>query len=139
MYRVVLPSQILNKQNMRMPFLDFITQGDLKFIVVFIIFSGLALFHFSKKVQSKKIKDHIHEQNIRNAKIKKAAFWILCSSFLSLLLGLLHSFYFIGQVGNITPKLIFQGTAIALITPTLGLCLFIICHILKNIFNTTTN
>lgn len=122
---------------MRMPFLDFITQGDLKFIVLFIIFSALALFHFFKKIQFLKRAEHLQEIALRNTKIKNAAFWILCLSTLSLLLGLMHSFYFIGQAGAVAPGMIFQGVSIALITPTLGVCLFIICHILQKTFNTT--
>lgn len=116
-----------------MPFLDFITRGDLKFIIVFILFSALALFHFFKKIQSKKTPNYNHEATLRNTKIKNAAFWILSASILSLLLGLMHSFYFIGQAGGIAPALVFQGVSIALITPTLGICLYIICHILKTI------
>jgi biopolymer transport protein ExbB/TolQ len=56
-------------------------------------------------------------------------------SVLSLLLGLMHSFYFIGKAGGVAPNLIFQGVANALITPVLGLCLFMICKIFSSLFN----
>lgn len=116
---------------MRMPFTEFITNGDLKFIIVFVIFSAVAIFHFIKKLQAKNqslINNH-------NSKINTAAFWILISSMLSLLLGLMHSFYFIGKAGGIAPHLIFQGVSYALITPVLGVCLFMVCKILKGLSN----
>lgn len=120
---------------MRMPFLEFITSGDLKFIIVFIIFSSIAMYHFFKKLQ---IKDNPTLTKHHNSKINSAAFWILILSVLSLLLGLMHSFYFIGKTGGIAPNLIFQGISNALITPVLGICLFIICKILYGIFNSKT-
>lgn len=116
---------------MRMPFTEFITNGDLKFIIVFVIFSGVAIFHFIKKLQAK----NQSLINHHNSKINTAAFWILISSMLSLLLGLMHSFYFIGKAGGISPHLIFQGVSYALITPVLGVCLFMVCKILKGLLN----
>jgi hypothetical protein len=119
-----------------MPFVDFLTQGDLKFLIVFILFSGIALFHYTKKIQASKSSDFQTELILRNTKIKHAAFWILCSSLMSLLLGLMHSFYFIGQAGGIAPGMIFNGISNALITPTMGIGLFSICHILHKTLNT---
>lgn len=124
---------------MRMPFSEFITSGDLKFIIIFIIFSGVAIFHFIKKLQAK---DQTENQSItrhHNSKISNASFWILISSLLSLLIGLMHSFYFIGKAGGISPNLIFQGVSYALITPVLGICLFMVCKILKGLFNIKTS
>ena len=124
---------------MRMPFSEFITSGDLKFIIVFILFTGMALFHFIKKLQSKKSKNNIALMQQYNAKINNAAFWILISSVFSLLLGFLHSFYFIGKAGGMAPNLIFQGVSYALITPILGICLYMICKILSGVLNQTIN
>lgn len=123
---------------MRMPFSEFIASGDLKFIIAFITFCSLALYHFFKKIQAKNHQDRIAILQYHNSKIDSAAFWILISSVFSLLLGFMHSFYFIGKTGGISPSLIFQGVSYALITPVLGVCLFICCKILKGIFNVVT-
>lgn len=118
-----------------MPFSEFITSGDLKFILVFIIFTTIAIIHFFRKVQAKKSTDYKELIKLHNSKINNAAFWILISSVLSLLLGLMHSFYFIAKAGGIAPNLIFQGVSYALITPVLGICLFMTCKILYGTFN----
>ncbi|WP_338356642.1 MotA/TolQ/ExbB proton channel family protein [Yeosuana marina] len=120
---------------MRMPFTEFITNGDLKFIIVFVIFSATAIVHFVKKLKSKNSPEYQKLVKYHNSKIDIAAFWILISGILSLLLGLMHSFYFIGKAGGIAPNLIFQGISTALITPVLGVALFMICKILKGTFN----
>lgn len=120
---------------MRMPFSEFITSGDLKFIIALLLFCAWAIFHFAKKIQARKYEDPIYLIQYHNSKIQNATFWIIILSALSLLLGLLHSFYFIGKAGGIAPDLIFQGISYTLITPTLGVCLFICCNILKGIFN----
>lgn len=120
---------------MRMPFLEFITNGDLKFIIVFIIFSSLGIYHFLKKLRAKKSEENMELIKYHNLKINSAAFWILILSNLSLLLGLMHSFYFIGKTGGIAPNMIFQGVSTALITPVLGICLYIVCKILHGTFN----
>jgi len=118
-----------------MPFLEFITSEDLKFIIVFIIFSSTAVYHFFKKLQTRKATEKLEAIKYHNSKINIAAFWMLILSILALLLGLMHSFYFIGKAGGIAPNLIFQGISYALITPVLGIGLFIICKILSGIFN----
>lgn len=123
---------------MRMPFTEFITNGDLKFIIVFIIFSSVNICHFIKKLKARKSENNLELVSYHNSKIDIASFWILISSALSLLLGLLHSFYFIGKAGGIAPNLIYQGISYTLITPVLGICLFIICKILKGTFNLKT-
>ncbi|WP_166963779.1 MotA/TolQ/ExbB proton channel family protein [Yeosuana marina] len=120
---------------MRMPFTEFITNGDVKFIIVFVIFSATAIVHFVKKLKSKNSPEYQKLVKYHNSKIDIAAFWILISGILSLLLGLMHSFYFIGKAGGIAPNLIFQGISTALITPVLGVALFMICKILKGTFN----
>ncbi|MCB0474791.1 MAG: hypothetical protein KDC69_03900 [Flavobacteriaceae bacterium] len=121
-----------------MPFTEFITNGDLKFILVFIIFSAVNLCHFFKKLRAVKREDRAVLAAYHNSKIDIASFWILISSVLSLLLGLLHSFYFIGKAGGIAPPLIYRGISYTLITPVLGISLFILCKILKGIFNPKT-
>ncbi len=118
-----------------MPFTEFITNGDVKFIIVFVIFSATAIVHFVKKLKSKNSPEYQKLVKYHNSKIDIAAFWILISGILSLLLGLMHSFYFIGKAGGIAPNLIFQGISTALITPVLGVALFMICKILKGTFN----
>ena len=123
---------------MRMPFSEFIASGDLKFMITFIIFFSLALYHFFKKIQARKYHNSIELIAYHNSKINNAAFWVLISSVLSLLLGFMHSFYFIGKAGGIAPSLISQGVSYALITPVSGICLFICCKILNGIFNVIT-
>jgi len=121
---------------MRMPFTEFITSGDLKFIIVFLIFTILAIVHFFKKFQIRNQPENQSQIAFHNSKIYNASFWILISSVLSLLLGFMHSFYFIAKSGGgMAPNLIFNGVAYALITPVLGICLFIICRILKGVLN----
>lgn len=122
---------------MRMPFSEFITQGDLKFIIVYAIFMTVAIFHFIKKLKAKRSENQ-EIVGVHNSKIDRAAFWILMSGVFSLLLGFLHSFYFVGKAGGIAPNLIFQGVSYALITPVLGVSLFMICKILRGICNETT-
>ena len=111
---------------MRMPFLEFITSGDLKFVIVYVIFFGIACYAFFRKLSS----TESQQKAAFNLKIKHAAFWILISSVLTLLLGFMHSFYFIGKTGGIAPHLIFQGVANALVTPVMGIGLFILVKIL---------
>lgn len=120
---------------MRMPFVEFITSGDLKFIIAFVIFISIAVYHFFKKLQAKKNENNLDLIQQHNSKINTAAFWILILSVLTLFLGLMHSFYFIGKAGGISTGLIFQGVSYALITPVLGICLFIISKILSSIAN----
>ena len=120
---------------MRMRFSEFMISGDLKFIIVFSVFTVIALVFFFKKLLTNKGEDSNTLIQHYNTKINSAAFWILISGVLSLLLGFMHSFYFIGKAGGMAPNLIFQGVSYALITPVLGACLFIICKTLSGIFN----
>ena len=119
---------------MRMPFSEFILNGDLKFSIAFMLFTLIAFYHFFKKLQAMKSTNNQLVTHY-NSKINTASFWILISSLLSLLLGLMHSFYFIGKVGGIAPNMIFQGLSNTLITPVLGISLFMICKILAGVFN----
>lgn len=124
---------------MRMPFSEFITSGDLKFIIVFLLFFTWTIYHFIKKIQARESQDDMGLIQYHNSKINTAAFWVVILSVLSLLLGLLHSFYFIGKSGGIAPSLIFQGMSYTLITPVFGIFLFICCKTLKGIFNKVTS
>ena len=120
---------------MRMPFSEFITSGDLKFIIAFVIFTSISTTHLVKKYKTKSDTKLVTHHNLR---INNAAFWNLILSALSLLLGLMHSFYFIGKAGGIAPNLIFQGVSYALITPIFGISCYIICKLFSNIFNNST-
>lgn len=123
---------------MRMPFIEFFTNGDVKFIVVFIIFSVVAIIHFIKKIKAKDDSDKNWDIDHHNSRIDIAAFWILTSAILSLMLGLMHSFFFIGKAGGISPNLLFQGISYTLITPVMGIGLFMVCKILRGTFNPKT-
>lgn len=122
---------------MRMPLTEFMTNGDLKFIVVFAAFGVTASYHFIKKIGLKNNPNAKELIAYHNSKIDSASFWILISGILSLLLGLMHSFYFVGKAGGIAPNLMFQGMSYTLITPVMGVGLYIICKILKGILNTS--
>jgi len=117
---------------MRMPFIEFITSGDLKFIIAFVIFLMVAIYHFLKKLTVKNNIDVDKDiATYHNSKIDIASNWVLILAVLSLLLGFMHSFYFVGKAGGIAPNLIFMGVSYALVTPVLGIGVYIICKILK--------
>lgn len=109
---------------MRMPILEFLTNGDLKFVIILYAFLITAIVYFFKKLKEKE------QQEKYNSKIKKLFHWSLLLSFFSLFLGLLHSFYFISKANNIANNLLFGGLANMLITPTLGLVIAIIIKLL---------
>lgn len=108
-----------------MPLLDFLTNGDLKFVIVLYIFLIVAFGFFFKKLKKKENQDQY------NQKIKKLANWSLIISVFSLMLGLLHSFYFISKSGGIASNLLFGGLANMLITPTLGIVVAIAIKLLS--------
>ncbi|MFK8058946.1 MAG: hypothetical protein AB8B78_02540 [Polaribacter sp.] len=109
---------------MRMPLLDFLANGDLKFVIILYAFLITALVYFFKKLKQKE------HQEIHNLKIKKLINWTLSLSLFSLFLGLLHSFYFISKANGIANNLLFGGLANMLITPTLGIAISIIIKLL---------
>lgn len=109
---------------MRMPFIDFLTQGDLKFVLILYAFLIMAIVFFFKKLKQKE------QQEIYNIKIKKLVSWTLVISTFSLLLGLLHSFYFMSKVNGVAPNLFYGGLANVLVTPTLGVAIAIIIKLL---------
>ncbi len=109
---------------MRMPLIDFLTNGDLKFVLILITFFGLSLFYFFQKIKNKE------NQNYYNQKINKLVIWSIFISIFSLLLGLLHSFYFISKANGIANNLLFAGLANVIITPTLGVVIAMINKLL---------
>lgn len=120
---------------MRMPFTEFILSGDPKFVITFVLFTGVAIYHFVQQLKTKKLPENESRFNFHTARMNTAAFWILLLSVFSLLLGLMHSFYFIGKAGGIAPLLIFQGIANALATPVLGIALYAVVKLLAGILN----
>lgn len=123
---------------MRMPFTEFIVSGDPKFVITFALFTGVAIYHFVQKLKTKKLPEHAPQFHFHKARMNTAAFWILVLSIFSLLLGLMHSFYFIGKAGGIAPPLIFQGISNALATPVLGITLYMIVKLLAGVLNPRT-
>ncbi len=102
---------------MRMPFYEFITNGDLKFVIVLIAFL-IAAFVFFYQQFTQKISIEIFQKKLKNL-VK----WSLLISVFSLFLGLLHSFYFVSKANGIATPLLFSGLANMLITPTLGVAI----------------
>lgn len=109
---------------MRMPLLDFLTNGDLKFVIILYTFLIAAIILFFKKMKQRE------HQEIYNLKIKKLISWSLLISVLSLFLGLLHSFYFVSKTGGVANNMLFGGLSNMLITPTLGIIITIIIKLL---------
>ncbi len=110
---------------MRMPLSEFLTNGDLKFVIILFIFLFTSIYYFIKK---NKNKEH---QEILNLKMNKLVIWCLYLSVFSLLLGLLHSFYFISKVQGVANNLLFGGLSNVLITPTLGIVIAMIIKLLS--------
>ncbi|PQJ80781.1 hypothetical protein [Polaribacter porphyrae] len=115
---------------MRMPILEFLANGDLKFVIIFYALLITAIIYFFKKLKAREC------QETYNSKIKKLFYWCILLSIFSLLLGLLHSFYFISKTNNIANNLLFRGFANMLITPTHGV---IIAIIIIKFFNINLN
>ncbi len=110
---------------MRMPLLDFLVNGDLKFVIILYAFLITSFVFFFKKLKEKE------NQEFYNLKIKNLINWSLLISVFSLLLGLLHSFYFVSKAGGIANNLLFGGLANMLITPTLGIVIAMIIKLLS--------
>lgn len=121
---------------MRMPLTYFFAGGDPKFMIVLTVLLVLAVIHFIKKVKARN--DEKGGENTiteRNSKLHRLTTWTLIIAAFSLLLGLLHSFYFIGQAVGIAPHLMFQGISRMLITPVYGIAIAIITKILEQVMN----
>jgi hypothetical protein len=121
---------------MRMPFLEFITGGDLKFMILLTVLLLSSILQLSKKItESKKTDKDISLINLVNANLNKHTTWVGVLSLFSLMLGLMHSFYFIGKVGGAAPGLIFQGLSHTLVTPVFGLAIYMLIKVMQTIFN----
>lgn len=118
---------------MRMPLSEFLTNGDLKFVITLFIFLLIAIVYFLKKTK------HPKKQEIYNDKIRKLVSWSLLMSVFSLLLGLLHSFYFISKSSGISNNLLFSGLSTMLITPTLGIVICLVIKLLATPINLQNN
>lgn len=110
---------------MRMPLSEFLANGDLKFVIVLCIFLSISIYYFIKKITKKDQQVHL------NSKMNKLVTWSLFIGILSLMLGLLHSFYFISKVNGIANNLLFGGLANVIITPTLGVVIAMIIKLLS--------
>ena len=124
---------------MRMPFLEFLMGGDPKFMIVLVAILVTSTIHFTKKLMRKKEGNETTISLERNAKLNKLVFWSLLVSVFSLLLGFMHSFYFIGKAGGIAPHLMYQGVSRALITPVFGVSVAIITKIFTHIANSNVS
>ncbi len=116
---------------MRMPIVDFLLGADLKFVLLFIALMAFSVVWAIKKVKTKEA-DRIVQYNL---KIKAAASWLPALAMLSLLLGWMHSFYFIGKAGSVAPSMLYNGLANAMVTPVLGLLVFLFIRILSFVGN----
>jgi hypothetical protein len=120
---------------MRMPLSDFLTNGDLKFVIILYIFLFISIYYFVKKIKNRELQD------VFNLKLNRLVTWSILISVFSLLLGLLHSFYFISKTNGIANNMLFNGLSNTLITPTLGIVITIIIKLLTTNLNhkTTVN
>lgn len=109
---------------MRMPITEFLTNGDLKFVLILYTFLIIAVVHFVKKHSNKA------HQELYNQKLQKLTNWSLYIALFSLLLGLLHSFYFISKANGIANHLLFGGLSNVMITPVLGVIIAMIIKLL---------
>jgi predicted MFS family arabinose efflux permease len=119
-----------------MPITDFFMGGDPKFMIVLTGLLVLSIMHFVKKLKAKN--DPENQSKIvaeRNSKLRNITTWSLILATFSLLLGLMHSFYFIGQVGGVATNLLFQGLSYALITPVYGIVIALISNGLAQMIN----
>jgi hypothetical protein len=103
----------------------FAVNGDLKFILLFLLLFGLSIYRSVRQYRSVETsKTPYFTQSFG------LDHWLLVSSILSLLLGFMHSFYFISQAGGISPQIIYQGVSNALITPVFGLGLLLLAKMI---------
>ena len=109
---------------MRMPFTEFLTNGDLKFVLILYAFLIASIIYFVQKTNNR------NEQEKYNLKINKLVSWSLFITIFSLLLGLLHSFYFISKARGIANHLLFGGLSNVMITPVLGIAIAMIIKLL---------
>ena len=123
---------------MRMPLIEFLLGGDPKFMIVLFALLIGSIIQFVKKMKTKNVDNGEAKAQTLNTQLNKLANWSLIVGVFSLLLGFMHSFYFIGKVGGIAPNLLFQGIASALITPVFGIAVAIITKLFTHIGNPKT-
>lgn len=113
-----------------MPLMDFLTGGDPKFMICNTILFIIVIVQIIKRRRAEDsfVIDRLNKQ------LGHLSFTIIMLSMLSLLLGLLHSFYFIGAANGIASGLLFSGISQTLISPTYGLILFTISKLLMAFF-----
>ena len=109
---------------MRMPFTEFLTNGDLKFVLILYAFLIAAVIFFVKKNANRNL------QKNYNLKINKLVNWSLLIAVFSFLLGLMHSFYFISKAKGIANHLLFAGLSNVIITPVLGIAIAMLIKLL---------
>ena len=114
---------------MRMPLSEFLTNGDLKFVIIFYVLLGISTYYFFNKIKDSKFRKKSNNQ------LKTLFNWCLILSVFSLFLGLLHSFYFISNTNNVALNILFKGLANMMITPTLGIIISIIIKLFSLNFN----
>lgn len=109
-----------------MPLMDFLMGGDPKFMIANTLLFIIVMVQIIKR--RKAVESLVIDK--ANKLLTQLSFTIVMLSVISLLLGLLHSFYFIGSVSGIAPGLLFNGLSRTLISPTYGLMLFMLSKLL---------
>jgi hypothetical protein len=107
-----------------MPLMEFIGGGDPKFMISITVLFIALLVQLVRRRQPKSGEGDIASLHKLDRQLGNLSFAILMLSALSLLLGFLHSFYFMGQVESVNPRLLYAGVSRTLITPVYGLILF---------------
>lgn len=111
---------------MRMPLMQFMGGGDPKFMIAITLLFIALLVQLIRKRKLKHVDTELQAVAKIDRQMANLSFTILMLSAVSLLLGFLHSFYFIGQQEGINPKLLYSGVSRTLISPTYGLIIFTI-------------
>ncbi|GAB5526661.1 MAG: hypothetical protein Roseis2KO_45330 [Roseivirga sp.] len=106
--------------------MDFLMGGDPKFMIANTLLFIMVIVLVVKRrgAGESSVIDKLNKQ------LSHLSFTIIMLSVLSLLLGLLHSFYFIGAATGIAHELLFNGLSRTLISPTYGLILFTVSKLL---------
>lgn len=115
---------------MRMPFMEFIGGGDPKFMIALTLLFAVVVVQIIRKRKLKSESAEIASIQKIDRQVGHLTFAMIMLSVVSLLLGFLHSFYFMGEVTSIAPKLMFNGVSRALISPTYGVILYTISRLL---------
>lgn len=109
-----------------MPLMEFLMGGDPKFMIANTLLFIIIVVQIIKR--RKAVDSFVIDK--ANKLLTQLSFTVIMLSVLSLLLGLLHSFYFIGASSGVAPGLVFSGLSRTLISPTYGLILFTISRLL---------